>query len=82
LMITAIKDLEATGKPLTAENLANFINAGWTYPGIGNVIAPVQFPVAHYLNNPCTTWVQIDTPAKKVLPVQDLTCTPVVLAAG
>jgi hypothetical protein len=82
LMITAIKDLEATGKPLTAENLANFINAGWTYPGIGNVVAPVEFPVAHYLNNPCTTWVQIDTPAKKVLPVQDLTCSPVVLAAG
>jgi Periplasmic binding protein len=80
LMITAIKDFEATGKPLTTENLTNFINAGWTYPGIGNVIAPVQFPLAHYINNPCTDLVKIDATSKQILPVSDLSCGPAILA--
>jgi hypothetical protein len=79
LMITAIKDFEATGKPLTAENLTNFINAGWTYPGIGNVIAPVQFPLAHYINNPCTDLVKIDATTQQILPVSDLSCGPAIL---
>ncbi|MGH3217205.1 MAG: ABC transporter substrate-binding protein [Streptosporangiaceae bacterium] len=79
LMITAIKAFEATGKPLTAENLTNFINAGWTYPGIGNVIAPEQFPLAHYINNPCTDLVKIDATSKQILPVADLSCGPAIL---
>jgi hypothetical protein len=80
LMITAIKALEAAGKPLTAENLTNFINAGWTYPGIGNVMAPVEFPLAHYINNPCTDLVKIDATSKQIQPVSDLSCGPAILA--
>jgi hypothetical protein len=74
MLVDALKAFQATGKPLTTENLTNFINAGWTYPGLGNVLPPAAYPSGHYIPTPCGSLIQIDATAQKIVPISDLHC--------
>jgi hypothetical protein len=79
----AVQGMEAfakSGKPLTAENLTNLMNNGWTYGGFGDVSAPQTFPYGKYNSSPCTALARESASKKKELPYQDLTCAQVIYA--
>ena len=37
-----------------------FANKGWGYPGYGEAVCPVYWPLAHYTATPCWHVVQLD----------------------
>jgi hypothetical protein len=76
IWVQMLKAFQATGKPLTTENLTNFVNAGWTYAGFGDVASPISFPAGHYVGTSCASTVKLDSATKSVLPVADLSCAP------
>lgn len=61
--IEAVKaTLKKKGK-LTAENLANTINEGWQYKGLGEAIGPANFPSGHIVATPSGSAIQADVNA-------------------
>jgi branched-chain amino acid transport system substrate-binding protein len=58
---------------VTSEKIANFINSGWTYPGLGNSVCPAIFPAGHVAASNCGAVVRVSAAAKNVTPVIDLT---------
>jgi len=61
--IAALKDFLKTGKKLTEENLANFINKGWAYKGFGEAVGPAYFPSGHIVAAPSGSAIQADITA-------------------
>jgi hypothetical protein len=76
IWVQVLKGFQATGKPLTTENLTNFVNAGWTYTGFGNVASPISFPAGHYVGTSCASTVKLNATSKTAQPVADLSCAP------
>ncbi|HEY1281326.1 MAG TPA: hypothetical protein VGF22_16735 [Acidimicrobiales bacterium] len=72
--VTGMKDFLKSGKQVTSENFANFLNQGWAWPGFGNVAAPTIYPYGKYNVAPCATIARESAAQKKELPYQDLTC--------
>src|SRR4051794_1469421 len=72
--LSGLNGFLATGKDLTTENLVNFMNQDWTYPGFGNVVAPTIYPYGKYGASPCAALSKVSAEAKAELPDQDLTC--------
>ena len=48
---------------VTAENLANTINEGFQYEGIGNAVCPANFPSGHVVAIPCGSAIRADSSA-------------------
>jgi hypothetical protein len=57
MLIAMIQEAPA---PLTTENIANYVNAGWGYPGFGEAVCPSSWPLQHYIGSPCFHVVQLD----------------------
>jgi branched-chain amino acid transport system substrate-binding protein len=74
LSVQGLKDFAKTGKPLTTENLVNFMNQGWVYPGFSDVIAPQTFPFGKYASQPCAAMAREEAATKTEVPYQDLIC--------
>lgn len=72
--VTGMRDFLKTGKPVTTENFANFLNQGWQWAGFGNVSAPTIYPYGKYNGQPCAALARESAAQKKEVPYQDLTC--------
>jgi hypothetical protein len=74
LAVDGLASFAKTGKTLTAENLVNMMNQGWTYPGFSDVSAPQTFPYGKYSAQPCAAMAREDAATKTEKPYQDLIC--------
>ncbi|HVX21878.1 MAG TPA: hypothetical protein VHB02_11060, partial [Acidimicrobiales bacterium] len=74
LAVQGLKGYATKGGKLTAENLVNFMNNGWTYPGLGDVVAKQTYPYGKYNAQPCATLARESAKAKRTVPFKDLTC--------
>jgi hypothetical protein len=74
LAVSGLQAFAKTHKTLTSENLVNFMNQGWTYPGYSDVSAPQTFPYGKYAAPPCAAMAKENAQAKKEQPYQDLVC--------
>jgi hypothetical protein len=72
--VTGMRDFLKTGKTVTTENFANFLNQGWQWAGYGNVAAPTTYPYGKYNVAPCAAIAKESAAQKKEVPYQDLTC--------
>jgi hypothetical protein len=50
-------------KKVTAENLANTINDGFQYEGVGNAVGPSYWPSGHIIATPTGSAIQADVTA-------------------
>jgi ABC-type branched-subunit amino acid transport system substrate-binding protein len=69
VFLSALKKVDG---PLTTEKLANVINAGFQYPGLGNSICPITFPAAHVMPSNCSAVVVLDAGGKTFKKALDL----------
>jgi hypothetical protein len=76
LFVAGLKDFAKTGQALTTENVANFMNANWTWPGFGDVGGALTWPYGKFGANPCSATVQLSAKAQGfvAVPNGDLTC--------
>jgi hypothetical protein len=72
--VQGLSGLATSGHPRTTENYTNFLNHGWEYPGVGNVVAPTIYPFGKYASPPCASIVSMNAESKQEVPYQDLTC--------
>lgn len=61
--IEAVKATIKKKGTLTAENLANTLNEGWQYKGLGEAIGPANFPSGHIVAAPSGSAIQADVNA-------------------
>jgi hypothetical protein len=55
-----VEMIENAPGPLTTESITNFANKGWAYPGYGEAVCPMYWPLGHYTSTPCWHIVQLD----------------------
>jgi branched-chain amino acid transport system substrate-binding protein len=55
-----VEMIKSAAGPLTTESITNFANKGWAYPGYGDAVCPMSWPLGHYTSTPCWHVVQLD----------------------